>query len=235
MTAEEIAKMMDISAVQAYSTLEDIDACVEQGKAYGVAAVFVLPAHAPYLAERLAGSAVMPAGTVAFPGGAESTRIKAGTARELVAYGCREVDMVNNIAWLKAKRKEAYCADIRAVVDAAGGRPVKVILECHWLTDDEIVRGCEWAVESGASWVKTGTGWAPTGATPGRVALMKRAVGDRAGVKAAGGVRTLAALLGLHRLGARRFGIGIRTAAAILGELKAEGRGAGDAGLRAGV
>ena len=219
MTAKEIAAMMDISAVQAYSTLEDIDESVEKGIAYGVAAVFTLPAHTPYLVEKLKGSRVMPAGVVAFPGGAETTLTKAATARALVKQGCREVDMVNNIAWLKANRKADYCADVRAVVEAAGGLPVKVILECHWLTPEEIVRACEWAVESGASWVKTGTGWAPTGATAERVALMKKTVGDRARVKAAGGIRDLSTLLKLYDCGARRFGVGIRSAVKILQEI----------------
>jgi deoxyribose-phosphate aldolase len=218
MTAKEIAAMMDISAVQAYSTLDDIDECVAKGVEYGVAAIFTLPAHTPYLVEKLQGTTVMPAGVAAFPGGAESTATKAATAAALVKQGCREVDMVNNIAWLKANRKADYCADVRAVVEAAGV-PVKVILECHWLTAEEIVRACEWAVESGASWVKTGTGWAPTGATPERVTLMAKTVGGRARVKAAGGIRDLATLLSLYDCGARRFGIGIKSAGKILQEI----------------
>ena len=101
-------------------------------------------------------------------------------------------------------------------MEASGGRPVKVILECHWLTDAEIVRACEWCVEAGATWVKTGTGWAPTGATLENVALMKRAVGDCCQVKAAGGVRDLETLLAMYERGVRRFGIGVKTAQAIL-------------------
>ena len=124
--------------------------------------------------------------------------------------------MVNNVAWLKANNKQAYMNDVRSVVGAAGGKPVKVILECHWLTSDEIVRACEWCVEAGASWVKTGTGWAPTGATLENVALMKQTVGDRCQVKAAGGVKDLQILLAMHERGVRRFGIGVRTARAIL-------------------
>ena len=219
MTGSEIAKMMDISAVQAQSTREDIDAVCALAKEFGVAAVFCLPAHVPYMRERLGeGTGVKLASVSGFPGGAETTRIKAATARELVSFGCDEVDMVNNIAWLKTGDKASYVDDVRAVVDAAAGRPVKVILECHWLTDEEIVRACNWCVEAGASWVKTGTGWAPTGATVERCALMKKAVGDRCGVKAAGGVRTLETLLALYDVGTRRFGIGVKTARNILDE-----------------
>jgi len=221
MTVREIAGMMDISAVQAQSTREDIDAVCAMAREFGVAAVFSLPAHVPYMRKMLGeGTGVKLASVSGFPGGAETPRIKAATARELVGLGCDEVDMVNNVAWLKAGEKAAYTDDVAGVVAAAQGRPVKVILECHWLTDEEIVRACTWCMEAGASWVKTGTGWAPTGATVERCALMKRTVGDRCGVKAAGGVRTLETLRALYDVGTRRFGIGVRTARAILEELK---------------
>ena len=219
MNVREIAGMMDISAVQAQSTLEDIDAVCAMAKEFGVAAVFCLPAHVPYMRERLgAGTGVRLASVSGFPGGAESTHIKVETAKELVGLGCDEVDMVNNIAWLKAGDEKAYKNDVASVVAAADGRPVKVILECHWLTDEEIVRAAKWCADAGASWVKTGTGWAPTGATVERCRLMKEAVGDRCGVKAAGGVRTLETLLAMHAVGTRRFGIGVKTARSILVE-----------------
>ena len=159
MTVSEIAKMMDISAVQAQSTLTDIDDVCAMAREFGVAAVFCLPAHVPYMRERLGtGSGVKLASVSGFPGGAETTHIKVETAKELIRLGCDEVDMVNNIAWLKAGEEKAYKSDVASVVAAAAGRPVKVILECHWLTDEEIVRGARWCVKAGASWVKTGTG-----------------------------------------------------------------------------
>ncbi len=219
MTSKEIAGMMDISAVQAQSTIEDIRDVCSLAKEFGVAAVFCLPAHVPYMRECLGcGSGVKLASVSGFPGGAETTRIKVETAKELVGFGCDEVDMVNNLAWLKARYKSSYVGDVRSVVEAAAGRPVKVILECHWLTDEEIARACEWCVEAGASWVKTGTGWAPTGATVERCELMKKTVVDRCGVKAAGGVRTLETLLAMYAVGVRRFGIGVKTARNILDE-----------------
>lgn len=216
MTAKEIARMMDISAVRADSTLEEIREAAACAREYGCICVFALPAHTPYLISQLGGSPVFAGGAVGFPGGAETTATKVAITKEVVAMGCQEVDMVNNIAWLKANDKAAYVNDVRSVVRAAGGKPVKVILECHWLTPEEIVRGCEWCVEAGASWVKTGTGWAPTGATLENVALMKQTVGDRCQVKAAGGVKDLETLLAMHARGVRRFGIGVRTARAIL-------------------
>ena len=221
MTVEEIAKMMDVSAVQAQNTLQDIDACCELAAEFGCAAVFCLPAHVPYLRTRLdaMGLKVPMASVSGFPGGSETSRIKAATARELVEFGCDEVDMVNNVTWLKAGDKSAYVDDVAGVVAAAGGRPVKVILECHWLTDEEIARACEWCVEAGAAWVKTGTGWAPTGATVERIALMSKTVAGRCQVKAAGGIRSLATLQVLYDAGARRFGVGVKSARQILGEL----------------
>ena len=219
MTVSEIAKMMDISAVQAQSTLTDIDEVCALATEFGVAAVFCLPAHVPYMRKHLGSdSGVKLASVSGFPGGGETTHIKVETAKELIGLGCDEVDMVNNIAWLKAGDELAYKNDVASVVAAAAGRPVKVILECHWLTDEEIVRGARWCVEAGVSWVKTGTGWAPTGATVERCALMKSAVGDRCGVKAAGGVRTLETLRQMYDVGVRRFGIGVKTARSILDE-----------------
>jgi len=223
MTTNEIAKLMDISAVRADSTMEEIKESAELAKQYGCICVFALPAHTPYLISQLGGSTVFAGGAVGFPGGAETTATKVVVAKELVSMGCREIDMVNNIAWLKANNKGAYVNDVRSVIQASGGLPVKVILECHWLTSDEIVRACEWCVEAGASWVKTGTGWAPTGATLENVTLMKQTVGERCQVKAAGGVKDLQTLLAMHERGVRRFGIGVRTARVILEGAAASG------------
>lgn len=216
MTSKEIAEMIDVSAVRADSTLAEVREAADLAKEFGCVAVFALPAHTPYLVDLLAGSTPFAGGVVGFPGGAETSSIKAATARELVQMGCREIDMVNNIAWLKAGKGDLYKGDVRAVVESADGLPVKVILECHYLTPQEISIACEWCAEAGASWVKTATGWAPTGATLDNVTLMKKAVGDRCGVKAAGGVRDLETLLAMYARGVRRFGIGGRTAQTIL-------------------
>ena len=215
MTPKQIAAMIDLSCVQASSTLDELADAVDLARQHTVAAVFALPAHTPYLIE-LAGDDVVVAATVGFPDGAASTAGKVFEVKEQLALGCAEFDMVNNIAWLKAGKSDLYRDDVRAVVDAAAGKPVKVIFECHHLTDDEIVRACELCVEAGAAFVKTGTGWAPTGATLENIKLMKQTVGDRAAVKAAGGVRGLETLLTMNRLGATRFGIGVRTARMIL-------------------
>ncbi len=212
----EMARMMDLSCVRAESTLAEIDESVALSKKHGIFAIFVFPAHMPYLIEQIGDAPILPAATVGFPGGASTTAAKVAETREQLAMGCKEFDMVNNIAWLKAGKYDLYRDDIKAVIDAAEGLPVKVILECHHLTNEEIARASDIAADAGVAFVKTGTGWAPTGATLENVALMKRVVGDRCEVKAAGGVRDRATLLAMVDLGVTRFGIGCASAAAIL-------------------
>jgi len=126
--------------------------------------------------------------------------------------GCDELDMVINLGLLRSGQYQRVLDDIRGVVEVANGVPVKVILECHYLTDAEIRKGCELCIQAGAAFVKTGTGWAPTGATLENVALIKACVGDAIGIKASGGIRGLETLTEMYRRGARRFGIGLRSA-----------------------
>ena len=130
--------------------------------------------------------------------------------------------MVANLSALLSGRLEDVQADIAGVVAAAQGRPVKVILECAYLSEDQMRAGCAAAVAAGAAFVKTGTGWAPGAATPEMVRFLKTCVGERAGVKASGGIRSLEQLLALYACGARRFGIGLRSGAAILRALNAQ-------------
>ena len=220
MTRNELARMIDLSCVQASSTLDEMREAVDLARSYGVYAVYALPAHVPHLVEMLGNDPVTKiAATVGFPDGGATTSGKVAETREQLAMGCREFDMVNNIAWLKGGKDDRYLEDIRAVIAAAGGHPVKVILECHYLINDEIVRACRLCVEAGAAFVKTGTGWAPTGATLENVKLMKQTVGDRCGVKAAGGVRDMDTILAMHRVGVTRFGIGVRTAKLVLANI----------------
>ena len=217
LTPRQVARMIDLSCVQADSTEPEMRAAAALAKRHTCAAVFALPAHTPLVVELLADRPdVIAGGVVGFPDGGATTAGKVAEAKELLAMGCRELDMVIDIAWLKAGRRDLVLDDIASVIGAAGGVPVKIILECHHLTDNEIIKACK--MEAGVAYVKTGTGWAPTGATLENVKLMKRTVGDRCGIKAAGGVRDLETLLAMHELGATRFGIGVRTAQKILEE-----------------
>ena len=217
LTPREIAGMIDISSVRADSTVDELRAAAELAKEYDCICVIALPAHTPLLVELLAGKPdILAGGAAGFPSGGQTTAIKVAETRELIAMGCREIDVAINIAWLKAAQYDLVRADIDAVVEASGDVPVKVILECHYLTDAEIVKASDICADAGVAFVKTGTGWAPTGATPENIALIKQTVGDRCLVKAAGGVRDIQMLLKLYELGARRFGIGVRSAEIIL-------------------
>ncbi|MDP6634397.1 MAG: deoxyribose-phosphate aldolase [Phycisphaerae bacterium] len=219
LTPREIAGMIDISAVKPDSTLDELREAADLARKHNCICVIGLPAHTPLLVELLSDRPdVLVGGAVGFPSGGQTTAIKVAETRELIEMGCSEIDVAINIAWLKAGMYDLVRTDIDAVVEASGLVPVKVILECHYLTDGEIVKASDICAEAGVKFVKTSTGWASTGATPENIALMKQTVGERCFVKAAGGVKDLQTLLALYELGARRFGIGVRTAEAILRE-----------------
>jgi len=162
----------------------------------------------PLVASELKGSGVNTCCVVGFPLGAMLTTAKAFEASEAVKAGADEVDMVINISALKDKDDKYVEDDIRAVVEASKGAVVKVIIENCLLTDEEKVRACELSVKAGADFVKTSTGFSTGGATIEDVALMKKTVGERAKVKASGGIRTPEAAKALVEAGADRIGAG---------------------------
>ncbi|OHB57422.1 MAG: deoxyribose-phosphate aldolase [Planctomycetes bacterium GWF2_50_10] len=223
---KDIARMLDISAVQADSTESDIRNMAALAKKYDCVACFAMPAYTRLLKELLCYAPnVNVGGVIGFPSGANTIESKVQQTHQLLDLGCNELDMVINIGRLKSADFAYVFNDVYSVVNVAGNICVKLILECHYLTNDEIKTACELAVKAGIGFVKTGTGWAPTGATPGNVELMKRCVGERAQVKAAGGVRDLATLLNLHRLGATRFGVSAKSAKLILEEMELKANG----------
>lgn len=216
--------MIDLSAVRSESDDEAIAILVNTAEKFHCGLVSVLPAQTA-LAKRLLENTpgIRLGGNVGFPSGGHTSAIKAAETRYLVGLGCDELDMVVDLAALRSCREEDVRRDIQAVVQAAQGVPLKVILECHYLTATQIRSGCDIAIEAGAAFVKTGTGWAPTGATYNRITLIKAHVGERIQIKASGGIRSLEMLLEMYSLGARRFGISVRSGSAILAELAAHG------------
>lgn len=224
LTIAQLARMIDLSAVRTDVTIDEVRQLVDQAKKYRCICVFVMPCYLPELKAMLADSPdIGVGGVIGFPSGAASTAIKLAEVREQLAQGATELDMVMNVGMLRSGRDQAVEADIRAVVEAAGKTPVKVILENHYLTPDEITRACKLAVPAGVSFVKTGTGWAPTGATLENVAIMKQAVGNAVGVKAAGGVRDLETVVEMIRRGVTRFGIGLSSGIKIFEQCAALG------------
>lgn len=215
-SAFDIAQMVDLSAVRANDSDETIEALVQTAQKYHTYLVTTLPATT-VLARKLLGenSKIGLSGNIGFPSGGQTTSIKVAEAKELLKMGCTELDMVINIGKLISAKYDEALDDIHAVVEAANGTPLKVILECHYLNEFQILKGCDLVMEGGANFVKTGTGWTPTGATPENVSLIKSRVEDRVQIKASGGIRTLDTIVELYKRGARRFGIGIKSAPAI--------------------
>ncbi|MGO9774283.1 MAG: deoxyribose-phosphate aldolase [Roseiarcus sp.] len=221
-TPRDLARIIDVSAVQAWHGEAEIRALVDVARRHRFIAVHVLPCWVPLLKDLLAGAEGIRVGAPAgFPGGAHRTAIKVAEAHQLVADGVEEMDMMINVGKLRSGDLGYVRDDIRAVVDAVAPAPVKVILETHYLNDDEICLGCRAAVEGGAAFVKTSTGWAPTGATLRVVELICRTVGDAVKVKASGGIRDLDAVAAMLRLGVQRFGVNVDAAGRILADCAA--------------
>jgi deoxyribose-phosphate aldolase len=208
LTEREIAKTIDHSLLRP----ELDDAFVEEGcrlaAEYGVASVCVPPVHVPRARAILAGTDVAVGTVVGFPHGYCTTETKVAETRTALAEGATEIDMVLQIGALKSGRDADVEADIRAVVEVAhpAGALVKVIFENHYLAPDEIVRACHLTEAAGGDFVKTSTGFAGSGATHDDLRLMRASTSPHVQVKAAGGVRTLDALIDVMNLGVTRIG-----------------------------
>lgn len=206
MTTPQLAKMIDHTLLRADATRNEITKLTEEAKQYQFASVCVNPGWVAYAAEQLQGTGVDICTVIGFPLGASTSESKAFETKDAIAKGATEVDMVINISALKDGNDDYVEQDIRAVVDAAAGTLVKVIIETCLLTDEEKVRACQAAVRAGADFVKTSTGFSTGGATPEDIALMRRTVGPDVGVKASGGVRSLEDMQKMIEAGATRIG-----------------------------
>ena len=205
-TVAQIAKMIDHSLLRPELTAEQIEQGCALAARYDVASVCVRPSDVTPAARLLDGTDVLVGTVVGFPHGSSTTAAKQFETRAAVEQGAREIDMVLHIGRLRSNDLGYVEADIRAVVQAAGGAPVKVILENAYLDDAEKNAGCRVAEAAGAAFVKTSTGFAPGGATLADITLMRAAVSPAVQIKAAGRVRTLDVLLELAGAGATRFG-----------------------------
>jgi deoxyribose-phosphate aldolase len=206
-TYDRLAKTIDHSLLRPELTLADVVAGCDLAAAYHVASVCCRPADVVVATERLAGTDVLVGTVVGFPHGANTTATKVFEASRAIEDGAVELDMVLNIGWLRSGEDGRVEDEIRAVVEAAGDAAiVKVILENAYLIDDEKVRGCKVSESAGAHYVKTSTGYAPTGATVDDIRLMRANVGPHIKIKAAHGVRTLDQLLAVIEAGCDRSG-----------------------------
>jgi deoxyribose-phosphate aldolase len=203
---QNYAAMIDHTLLKADATRDQIATICEEAKKYVFASVCVNPTWVKYSAELLAGTEVKVCTVIGFPLGANTSEVKAFETKNAIENGAGEIDMVINIGALKNGEYDLVRDDIKAVVDAANGTLVKVIIETCLLTDEEKVKACELSVEAGADFVKTSTGFSTGGATAEDIALMRKTVGPDLGVKASGGVRSLEDMQKMIENGATRIG-----------------------------
>lgn len=199
-------KMIDHTVLKADTPLETVKRICDEAMEYGFASVCINPCHVAYCADYLKDSDVNVCTVIGFPLGANTSATKAFETKDAIANGADEIDMVMNIGALKDKNYDLVRDDVKAVVEAANGTLVKVILETCLLTEDEIKKACELCVEAKADFVKTSTGFSTRGATIEDVKIMKAAVQGKAKVKAAGGVRTHEDMVKIVEAGADRIG-----------------------------
>ncbi len=218
---DHLGRYIDVSTVKTDCTMQEIDEMIEIVAKHNCICASPMPWATKYTVEKLQHiSGAVVTGVVSFPSGAATTGTKVMIAREMISLGCRELDMVINVAALKSGMYDYVRDDVKAVIDAAAGVPVKTILEVCYLDDDLIARASTLCVEAGASYIKTGTGWGPKPTTVDHIKLIRKTIGNNAKIKAAGGVRSLDTLLAMYAEGCNRFGIGVRTVKDIFQEVK---------------
>ena len=207
-TFEDIAKMIDHSLLPITLTDQDLERGCFLALEYKCASVCIMPFYLKRCAEILRGSTVKASTTIGFPHGGHTTSIKLAEAKQALADGCEELDMVVNVSKVLSGDWKYLGGEIKSVVDLAHaqGQKVKVIFENCYLKDPHKVRLCEICAEAGADWVKTSTGFGTSGATLDDVKLMRAHSPAPVQVKAAGGIRDLDQLLAFRALGASRVG-----------------------------
>lgn len=203
---ENLNKLVDHTILKADATADQVERICREAADNDFASVCINPFWVAKAAQLLAGSEVKVCTVIGFPLGANVAAVKAFETEKAIADGAEEVDMVINIGALKSGRPEVVLAEIEAVVKAAAGNLVKVIIETALLSDEEKILACNLAVQAGADYVKTSTGFSTGGATVEDVALMKKTVGDKAKVKASGGVKTKEDAINMVQAGAERLG-----------------------------
>jgi len=202
----DLADHIDHTNLKATATMDDIQKLCDEAKTQGFYAVCVNGCHVSLAKKALENSKVKLAAVIGFPLGAMSTKTKVFEAKDCVLNGADEIDMVINIGWLKSKMYEAVGNEIQAIKLAIGDKILKVILETCYLTDVEKEKACSLSVEAGADFVKTSTGFGSGGATFEDVILMKRVVGNKAKIKASGGIKDKETALKYIELGVSRIG-----------------------------
>ncbi len=202
----KINKYFDHTLLAANATEEKVTKLCNEAKEYDFMSVCINPYFIPLAKKLLEGSDVKVCTVIGFPLGQMSTASKVFEAADAVKMGADEVDMVINVAALKDKKYDYVRDEIHSIKEACNGKLLKVILECCYLNDEEIVKASELAKEAGADFVKTSTGFGSGGAKAHDVKIMRETVGKDMGVKAAGGIHTLKDFNDMVEAGANRIG-----------------------------
>lgn len=206
-TYKQVAKTLDHALLKPEMTEADVIAGCSMAVKYDIAAVSVKPCYLPLVVKELDGSKVAAGTVVSFPHGHSTPAVKVYEAINGVENGAVELDIVMNIGALRSKAYDYVSDEIGAIVQAVGDQAlVKVILENHYLDQDEIIKACQILEDAGVDFVKTATGYADSGATVEDIQLMRKTVNPKIRVKAAGGIRTLADVLAVIDAGAARVG-----------------------------
>ena len=212
MTREEMARMIDHTFLKAAGERDAVERLCREAREFGFACAMVNPCEVKNASRLLAGSGVKVGTVIGFPLGQNSAAIKCAEARLALEDGAGELDYVVNVRLLKSaaagdcEALEELRAELKSFVEAGAGAETKLIIECCYLTDGEKVLACRLAKEAGFGFVKTSTGFGPGGATVHDVRLMRETVGPEMGVKAAGGIRSLADAIAMVEAGANRLG-----------------------------
>ncbi|TLQ16218.1 deoxyribose-phosphate aldolase [Lactococcus raffinolactis] len=199
-------KYIDHTVLKADTPKAKVQQIIDEAIQYDFMSVCINPTWVSFAAEKLAATDVKVCTVIGFPLGANTSTVKAFEAAEAIKNGADEVDMVINIGAAKDGDWDLVESDIQAVVDASKDVTTKVIIETSLLTDEEKVKACQAAVRAGADFVKTSTGFSTAGATVADIALMRQTVGPDVGVKASGGVRSIADAQAMIEAGATRLG-----------------------------
>jgi deoxyribose-phosphate aldolase len=229
----ELSRHIDHTLLKPTATTPDFEKLFDEAVKYNFFSVCVPPSRVPSAAKRLRGTGVKVCAVVGFPLGYNSPEVKREEARRAMLEGAQEIDMVMNVSAFKGGEFDLVARDIDGIASDCrfAKRVLKVIIECCYLTDEEKVKAAKLAERMGADYVKTSTGFGPSGATVSDVVLLRRSLQPKTRIKAAGGISTLAKALEMIEAGADR--LGTSSGAIIMEELEKLDRGVGSGRLSA--
>jgi len=206
LNAAELAGTIDHTRLAPDTTLKDVRRACEEAHRYGFAAICIPPRYVREASGLLRGTRVAVATVIGFPLGYQASSVKITEAGEAVRWGASELDVVIHLGSVKMGDAAAVRNELKQIREAVQGVLVRVILETGYLTRQQMISACRWTCDAGLNWVKTCTGFGPKGASARDVRILKKAMGERGFVKAAGGIRDFRAAAAMIRAGAARIG-----------------------------